>query len=204
MVDVIRRKLLAEELRHFVAGQMTNDEFEDRAFEIIKGSRDIALWEIMKEAGCLSDDTHNHRLRGRHAIGKDGRHQISRWIVFLYSNLEYEWPQSKICWGSMIIGFVFQLGVLLSACMFVIFCMLFMITLFDYFRVPNYLAWVVGIFFILSMIAAGLIVCQIFRAYGNHCFKRQKEKMKRHGNPDIWPFLRDGDFDHIKAQPKLL
>ncbi|HAL44418.1 MAG: hypothetical protein A2Y12_08355 [Planctomycetes bacterium GWF2_42_9] len=50
MVDTIGRKQLAEQLRHFVAGQMTNDEFEDKSFEIIKGSKDTALSAIFDAA----------------------------------------------------------------------------------------------------------------------------------------------------------
>ena len=39
------------------------------------------------------DDTHTHKATGRHYLNRSARREISRWIVFLYSDEEYIWPE---------------------------------------------------------------------------------------------------------------
>ena len=96
MIDRARRDRMAELLRHFAAGLLTNDEIEDRLHPIISRPFDIrtdpALWAVRTRAWFLYDDTRCHRLRGKWELAPEARQEICRWIVFLYSNLEYEWP----------------------------------------------------------------------------------------------------------------
>ena len=40
----------------------------------------------------LYDDLHEHRMTGLHHVPKKGRAEIARWILFLQSDLAYEWP----------------------------------------------------------------------------------------------------------------
>ena len=90
MVDRESRRRLAELLRHFVAGLISNDEFEDRCPH---GSRDSAVRQIMDEgAWFLYDDLHEHRLTGRYKLNARDRESVARWILFLETDLSYEWP----------------------------------------------------------------------------------------------------------------
>lgn len=89
-VDRDSRRKLAELLRHFAAGLITNDEFEDRR---PSGSKDLAVRQILHEgAWFLYDDLHEHRLTGRYRLNTKNRESIARWILFLETDLPYEWP----------------------------------------------------------------------------------------------------------------
>ena len=88
MIDPNSRRALGELLHQFVAGRLTNDEFAGR----LPRSKDHAVREISRESWYLYDDLHEHRLIGRWRINKSGRDEISRWILFLQSDLPYEWP----------------------------------------------------------------------------------------------------------------
>ena len=89
-LDRESRHRLAELLRHFVAGQITNDEFEVRS---PRRSRDLAVRQILSEgAWFLYDDLHEHRLTGRYKLSPEGRENVARWVLFLETDLPYEWP----------------------------------------------------------------------------------------------------------------
>jgi hypothetical protein len=98
MVDRVRRDRFAELLRHFGAGRLTNDEFVDLQRQILDDPAwpDEALRAMAVRAWSLYDDTQTHRLRGRRALTREGRREFARWIIFLHSDLEYEWPRSDI------------------------------------------------------------------------------------------------------------
>lgn len=97
MVDRNGRDASAELLHHFAARVIANDEYEARADRIIQdGDDDPALWNVWLGSWPLYDDVRTHRLRGRWALPRSGRRQIARWILFLYSDREYEWPNPPI------------------------------------------------------------------------------------------------------------
>ena len=89
-VDRESRRRLAERLRHLAAGLITNNEFEARR---PRRSRDLVVRQIFQEgAWFLYDDTHEHRLTGRHGLSSRDRDSVARWILFLETDLPYEWP----------------------------------------------------------------------------------------------------------------
>jgi hypothetical protein len=94
MVDRIARDKFAELLRHFGAGNLANDQYEDAAHLILKDAdrNDRSLWAVYSAAWFLYDDIRVHRLRDKHALTDEGRRAVARWILFLQSDLEYEWP----------------------------------------------------------------------------------------------------------------
>ncbi|HEX8912074.1 MAG TPA: hypothetical protein VF796_06915 [Humisphaera sp.] len=94
MVDRVARDKFAELLRHFAAGNLTNDEYEDAAHLILKDAdrADRSLWAIYSRVWYFYDDTRVHRLRDKHALTDEGRGAVARWVLFLHSDLEYEWP----------------------------------------------------------------------------------------------------------------
>jgi hypothetical protein len=90
MVDRKSRRQVAELLRHLVAGLITNDEFEERC---PRDSNDSAVRQVLDEgAWFLYDDLREHRLTGDRKPSPGTRHNVARWILFLESDLEYEWP----------------------------------------------------------------------------------------------------------------
>ncbi len=70
IIDRRRRDNLAETLRHFTAGLLTNDEYEEqveRIFEDMGPARkeDLVLSAVYGRAWYFYDDLRTHRLTGR-------------------------------------------------------------------------------------------------------------------------------------------
>jgi len=91
VVDRAARDAIAELLRHFAAGRITNDQW-DTAVRHIKTKDPILdkLWGVM---WFCYDDLREHRLTGKYALSREQRRFVARMIVFLYSDLPYEWPR---------------------------------------------------------------------------------------------------------------
>lgn len=89
MIDRDARNRAAETIRHYVCGVITNREFERRypasKTDPIIRALDDSLW-------ATYEDVSTHKLAGRNAVPKDLKERIARWLVFLYSDREYEWP----------------------------------------------------------------------------------------------------------------
>ena len=88
MIDRVSRDKLAELLHQFVAGRITNDEFQDRS----PRSGDPAVREVVKEAWLLYDDLREHRLTGKWKLTPQTRTDVAQWIMFLKTDQPYEWP----------------------------------------------------------------------------------------------------------------
>lgn len=88
MIDRQARDNLAERLRHLASGTMTNYVFEDTGIR----SEDAVIDEIESRlAWPCYDDTPEHRLSGSHALTDGARLDFARAILFLKSDLPYEW-----------------------------------------------------------------------------------------------------------------
>ncbi|WP_196893882.1 hypothetical protein [Aureivirga marina] len=88
------RNLLAENLRHYVSEQITNFEFIDRT-ELINRSEDKAVREISNVFWFAYDDLKEHLNIGKHKICLENEILVKRFILFLKSDLEYEWKSEK-------------------------------------------------------------------------------------------------------------
>src|ERR1044072_1986353 len=111
MIDRVARKQAAEAIRHFVSGQITNDEFIRR---YPSSKYDPVIWALDDTAWCLYDDSATHTLTGEYVLTKEFKKQVARWLMFLYSEEEYLWPRigkpgfrssSESLWLSWIFGF---------------------------------------------------------------------------------------------------
>ena len=89
MIDSDARRQARELLRHLLSGQITSDEFEDR---FPRQSKDPGVSQVRWAAWHLYSDDREYRLVGKHRLTGMTRREISRWIVFLHTELEYEWP----------------------------------------------------------------------------------------------------------------
>ncbi len=88
MIDTESRRSAALLVRRFVAGQISNFEFEDT----FPKSRDRALRAVESTMWCFYDDFQNHKLKGVWKLNDHARSAALRWIVFLYSTEDYVWP----------------------------------------------------------------------------------------------------------------
>ncbi len=91
-MDRRARDIAAEALQKFMEGSISNREYE-RRFPRTKD--DPALWAIYSHTWFCYSDTSEHTLTGKHALN-DERHAIlERCLLFLRSDLEFQWPPPK-------------------------------------------------------------------------------------------------------------
>lgn len=88
MIDRSARELAAEQVRHFINGGTTNFEFECSEPD----TEDEAVLAIYDTLWLFYDDLKEHKLVGEQAIPKNTKKIMARWLMFLYSGQEYEWP----------------------------------------------------------------------------------------------------------------
>lgn len=89
MIDRHARDKLALALLRYAAKRITNDELED-AVGWISDDRGVTVVQDM--AWQLYDDMFRHRADGPHALARDDRRSVARWVLFLRADLEYSWP----------------------------------------------------------------------------------------------------------------
>jgi hypothetical protein len=87
----VGRKQAAIALRRFLAGKTANFLFEKEW----PHSNDRAIEAIFSSLWCLYDDFKTHRLVGLHALHPDQRRACLRWLMFLDTDLPYEWPDAE-------------------------------------------------------------------------------------------------------------
>jgi hypothetical protein len=93
MIDQSRRDAARRVLRSFINGAITNDEF-DVQFRGVE--HDSALQAIKANVWMLYSDLHRHKLTGKHQPNAETRALLERCVLFLSTNLEFEWPVPKI------------------------------------------------------------------------------------------------------------
>jgi hypothetical protein len=179
MIDRRARDELAQSLRLLVSGAMTNDDFDDRYYKDWLPSRDAAVSELSRFGWCLysSDLLWPYKLRGRHAVSAADLQIVNRGLLFLATDLEYQWPTNVegvepywTLWGP---GCYLVLGLIL----------LFSAT---------------G-----SALPGGLVpgilglLCTYMTVHWLATHRQRSEEMERFfasGDYSIWPFLRREDF----------
>ena len=91
MIDRRARDRLAEAMRALAAGLISNDAFEND--RLPSSSDDAAIREIYSNgAWGLYSDHHEYRLRGRYKLNDKAKEDVARWVLFLKTDLPYEWP----------------------------------------------------------------------------------------------------------------
>lgn len=89
-----QRNILAENLRHYLSGTITNFEFMDR-IEPIYPTNDKGIRAIESEFWFCYDDLREHKNRGKDKLTDETEKHIKRFILFLKSDNEYEWNDQK-------------------------------------------------------------------------------------------------------------
>ncbi|MHC9538366.1 MAG: hypothetical protein AB9903_02510 [Vulcanimicrobiota bacterium] len=175
MVDRTSRDKLAENLRHFAAGIITNREYEDRILES-RCTGDAAAEEILHQVWYYYDDLSEHRLTGSHSLTREGREIFARLTLFLKSDIEYEGPIVSIfAWCSIL--WIYVTGGLFIYLVSQIFSNIWLILL----AVP-YLG--------------------ISYAVARH-FIRKKNGNKEFDD-SLWPFARLADYEAALINPPYL
>lgn len=98
-------------MRALASGLISNDEFEDK--RLPHSANDRAIFEVYSNgAWSLYSDLQEYRLNGRHKLDKKARSEVARWVLFLKTDLPYEWPvMSLMQWVGMFLANLVTLGV---------------------------------------------------------------------------------------------
>lgn len=103
MVDRKARDQFAELLRHFIAGQMTNEKFENQIpLPKLFSSKpaDPAIAEIWWIAALpFYGDAVELTLTGEYRVTDDERREIAQCVLFLKTDQEYQWPRPNTLKG---------------------------------------------------------------------------------------------------------
>ena len=86
MIDRKSRNLLAEEIRHFLAGVTTNFQYMDKVDSL--DTKDKAVKVIRNAIWQIYDDLREHKVSLESFTAED-RNTFCRFILFLKSDLEY-------------------------------------------------------------------------------------------------------------------
>ena len=93
-------------MRHLSVGILSNDGFESEILDDITHGwlpeqyyrsayakkDDAVIIPILELCWGLYDDTRNHKLKGSDQLSPESLKVIARCILFLHTELEYEWP----------------------------------------------------------------------------------------------------------------
>ena len=105
IIDRNARDNFSELLRHLASGQITNDQFED---SLPLNSKDPAVNAVFwNGAWMLYDDLREYKLKGKYRLPKEAKHEIAKWILFLKSDLPYEWP--SVLWLNRFPGYIIHI-----------------------------------------------------------------------------------------------
>ena len=194
MVDSDLRKSLSQDVRRLVTGRMTNDDFDDAYYEHYDSSDDRAVREIAGFCYSLysSDLLLPMRLRGRHALDAETKCSCTRAVLFLRSDLEYEWQPFPDDPGLRTLSAFAYMGIPAGIALLL---------------VGTPLALSGDLQFGGPFFAGGL-----FTLIGSVWFCRSWPKMlepqwksfRDSGDYDVWPFLRQSDFEHANGHCHLL
>jgi hypothetical protein len=95
-VNLATRRAYAEVLRHFLAGRLTTDSYENEAIGIMdRVGPDNAVEDIFAACWHLYDDILPHRMTGRHRVGGEMRRRVARWVLFLRCDGDYRSPSRQ-------------------------------------------------------------------------------------------------------------
>jgi len=105
MIDRPARDVAAKLLEDFISGSISNYKY-NQSFPTSK--IDSALWPIYVNVWFCYSDVGEYTLTGKRALSPEQRALCERSILFLRSNLEFQWPppEFRLRYGLMrLLGF---------------------------------------------------------------------------------------------------
>jgi len=192
MIDRPNRDKLAQLLRHLAAGRLTTGRFSRECEELLFDSDDAAVFNVIAEGPDLLGfrwPRWSRRFRGRHRLSDDTRRRIAVAALFLYSDLEYEWPGH--CSFS-------ERGDCLLLAGFLLLLVLGMFATIFYLS-GHVSPLVAGLCFALAVYVFYFSNIRIEKARA-----KWVEKCRQGRDLRVWPFRRSSDLEDAKKHPKLL
>ena len=92
MINKSKRLYAKHLIEKFMACEITNDDYND---EFPSDRNDPALEAIYCNVWPYYSENPTHKLDGKHALQPEARELFTRCVLFLATDLEYEWPAYK-------------------------------------------------------------------------------------------------------------
>lgn len=182
-----KRDELALALRRLVIGRMTNDDFDDRYSEKWYRCEGAAVSEVADFGWSLYSDFPTYKLKGRHAVPPEDREIASRAILFLQTDLDYQWPKNV----KGVVPFFSLWG---PGCF--LFCGLILLLLAAFST-----GWNAVMFAVMGFLA----IIPLFHWLATRRGRQEElEEFCSGGDCDIWPFNRREDFSKAKESSRFL
>ena len=116
MIDREARAEAFKALRRFIECQSTSDEYEDEyPLPDVSGRRrspDPAIQAIYEFSWSWFDDFYPHKLDGPHSLPEDTRQVAERCLLFLRSDVAYEWKQVRFIAAGAVLSNLITLGMM--------------------------------------------------------------------------------------------
>jgi hypothetical protein len=113
VIDRKSRDILAEQIRHLLAGVTTNFQYMDNVDSL--NTKDKAVKVVMNAVWQIYDDLHEHKV-DLNSFSTEDRNMLNRFILFLKSDIEYKWPSLNIKIPFLrLLSNVFTLGIYTKA-----------------------------------------------------------------------------------------
>lgn len=93
MVDRKARDEAAAAIQKLIEGSISNDEYERKSR---RNKQDAGLEAVSILVWNFYSDLSEHKLIGKYSLTDDQRTLLQRCVLFLKSDLEFEWPRPKI------------------------------------------------------------------------------------------------------------
>ena len=98
MIDKIARSRARRLLKRVALGKITNFECENEFYDLFPRSSDPVIFALFRTVWGMSGDS-ECSLAPLFLRGSELRKRLCRWIVFLKTDLEYEWPKERLSPG---------------------------------------------------------------------------------------------------------
>jgi hypothetical protein len=98
MIDSLNRKKVKRLLKEVALGRITSYQWENEHIEILAQTTDPAVYAFYRTLRQLCGDR-EHSLKEVFEKGNDLRTRVCRWLFFLDSTYEYEWPRTRLAPG---------------------------------------------------------------------------------------------------------
>ena len=98
MIDKESRSHARTLLKQFALGKLTGCECESEFSELYPNSQDAVIYALYRTIFEISGDA-DKPLPYIFSRGSEMRKRICRWIFFLKTDLEYEWPKDRLAPG---------------------------------------------------------------------------------------------------------
>ena len=187
MLDRNARDKMAVNIRHLIAGIITADHFQEEGAIIACESNDPGVKAVYDEADGLISDIWPwwpYRLRGRRRVSSNTKELMSRTILFLYSDVEYQWPTENISNDSILER------IALWACAIFFFlglmCILISLPLAALCFASSVSIWFWG------------------KKLEKNAIERRLLALNRIGDFSLWPFMSKTDYENAKQSIHLL